>query len=321
MRFINSVFSSRNIRCLRPLVHLRSSHCFQASRSFSSPTKEFVRSVFSDVAKNYDLMNDLMSVGIHRFWKEVLVQEVISSLKMTHRHLSKDYFSNDFVPDIINIFGVKIVYIHLDDMVVDILDLAGGTGDIGIRIAELSKNLKFEDSNGFVLYDSLKITPKIVVCDPSEEMTKLGQEKSEKAGVQGLSWVNAEAEKLPFEDCSFDIITIGFGVRNFSDRNAGLSECYRVLKPGGRLLILEFSHCENELLSVLYKTYSDKLIPFLGSVVAKNEEAYDYLVDSIRKFPNQQEVAEILKSLGFLHVSYRNLTGGIVCIHSGFRKL
>ncbi|EAN32160.2 ubiE/COQ5 methyltransferase family protein [Theileria parva strain Muguga] len=306
MRFLNSVFGFRSMRYLRPVAHLRSSYNFQPYRFYSSPTKEFVRSVFSDVAKNYDLMNDLMSVGIHRIWKEVLVQEVISSLKMTYRHLSKDYFTDDFLPD---------------DMVVDILDLAGGTGDIGIRIAQLSNNLKFEDSNGFVLYDTLKITPKIVICDPSDEMTKLGQEKSEKAGVKDISWVNAEAEKLPFDDCSFDIITVGFGVRNFSDRTAGLSECYRVLKPGGRLLILEFSHCENELLNVLYKTYSDKLIPFLGSVVAKNEEAYDYLVDSIRKFPNQQELAEILKSLGFLHVSYRNLTAGIVCIHSAFRKL
>ncbi|UKJ89968.2 hypothetical protein MACJ_003225 [Theileria orientalis] len=271
-----------------------------------SPARDFVRSVFSDVAKNYDLMNDLMSVGIHRIWKEILVQEVISSLKLSHRHLCKDYFSDDFVPD---------------NLIVDILDLAGGTGDVGIRISQLSKDLKFQDSNGFVLHDALKITPKVVICDPSEEMMKLGREKADRVGVKDLTWEVAEAEKLPFKDRSFDIITLAFGLRNFSDRKAGLSECFRVLKPGGRLLVLEFSHCENELFSVLYKTYSENVIPLLGSIVAKNEQAYDYLVDSIKKFPNQQELAEMFKSTGFIHVSYRNLTGGIVCIHSGFKKL
>ncbi|AFZ81651.1 methyltransferase, putative [Theileria equi strain WA] len=276
------------------------------NNSTNSYTSSFVRSVFSNVASNYDLMNDLMSLGIHRIWKAVFVKEVMLGVQNMIRHLSKRTFANEN---------------DSADVPVKILDLAGGTGDITFALLKHFKELKMTDSRGFIIHNGPKITPQIFVLDPSEEMVSIGKNKASESNTSdSIFWTIGEAEQMPFDDNSFDVITVAFGVRNFTDRKMGLRECYRVLKPGGRLVILEFSHCENNFFSSLYKSYSNCVIPLLGKYVANDQGAYDYLVDSIRNFPKQHELADMLTNSGFVYVSYRNLTNGIVCIHSAFKQ-
>jgi len=224
-----------------------------------------VRGVFESVAGKYDLMNDLMSFGVHRLWK---------------RHF------------------IAISNIHPGQRV---LDLAGGTGDIA---ALMSKRVGSTGS--------------VVLSDINEAMLAVGRQRMEDRGLVGnIEYSLANAEKLPFADGEFDAVTIAFGLRNVTDQSAALREMYRVLKPGGRAMILEFSKVEFEPLKKIYDGYSFGILPRLGKFVADDETSYRYLAESIRKHPGQDELADMMVEAGFSKVTYRNLTGGVVAIHSG----
>ena len=221
--------------------------------------------VFNKVASNYDLMNDLMSVGAHRYWKECLL----------------DWLKH--------IYGMNII------------DVAGGTGDIARRF------LNRINGEGLV-----------TVCDPNINMTKYGKRKKYKYDDR-ISWVNANAESLPFKDNTFDAYLVSFGARNFSDINQSLYEARRVLKNNGRLLCLEFSKVQNVNLAKMYSLYS-KIIPVIGKVVVGDEKPYEYLTDTIEKFPSQETFRSIIQDSNFSEVEYRNIFNGVVAIHSAWKK-
>jgi demethylmenaquinone methyltransferase/2-methoxy-6-polyprenyl-1,4-benzoquinol methylase len=224
-----------------------------------------VRGVFDSVAGKYDLMNDLMSLGVHRLWK---------------RHF------------------IAISNIHPGQRV---LDLAGGTGDIA---ALMSKRVGSHGS--------------VVLSDINEAMLAVGRQRMEDRGIVGnIEYSLANAEQLPFADAEFDAVTIAFGLRNVTDQAAALREMFRVLKPGGRAMILEFSKVQIEGLKKIYDGYSFEILPRLGKLVANDEDSYRYLAESIRKHPGQDELADMMVDAGFSNVTYRNLTGGVVAIHSG----
>ena len=225
--------------------------------------KGLVKNVFDQVYDQYDLMNDFMSLGVHRLWKKDLLNMMKPS-------------SNQ-----------------------KLIDVACGTGDI----AKLYLNYVNKKS--------------YVTCvDPNISMIKKGKEKLKK--FDNLNWVVASAEKLPMTINSFDFYTISFGLRNTKDLNKSLSEAYRVLKPGGRYLCLEFSKIENSGLDFVYKKYS-KVIPSIGKLIVGEKEPYEYLVKSIENFVNQDELIDLMKKNGFQNCTYRNLSGGIVSIHSGWK--
>jgi len=225
--------------------------------------KGLVQSVFDQVYDQYDLMNDFMSLGVHRLWKK----DLLNMMNPT---------SNQ-----------------------KLIDVACGTGDI----AKLFLNYVNKKS--------------YVTCvDPNIGMIKKGKEKLKK--FNNLNWVVASAEKLPMTINSFDFYTISFGLRNTKDLNKSLSEAYRVLKPGGRYLCLEFSKIENSGLDFIYKKYS-KVIPSIGKLIVGEKEPYEYLVKSIENFVNQDELIDLMKKNGFQNCTYRNLSGGIVSIHSGWK--
>lgn len=226
-----------------------------------------VANVFHSVAAKYDLMNDVMSMGIHRLWKRFTID--CSGVRPGHQ----------------------------------VLDLAGGTGDI---TALFSKRVG--------------PTGKVILADINESMLNVGRDKLRDLGlVNNIDYVQANAEALPFADNSFDIISIGFGLRNVTDKDAALRSMYRVLKPGGRLLVLEFSKPEYEWLSKVYDLYSFKLLPAIGGLVANDKESYQYLAESIRMHPDQDTLKKMMETAGFEHVSYHNLTGGIVALHKGYK--
>ena len=226
-----------------------------------------VHEVFRSVAGNYDLMNDLMSLGIHRAWKA-------------------DFAAHSGVQT-----GDRV------------LDLAGGTGDIS---ALMSRRVGDEGL--------------VVLTDINEAMLDVGRRRLEDRGIVGnLRCALVDAEHLPFRDGEFDAVTIAFGLRNVTDKDQALREMRRVLRPGGRALILEFSAVEAEPLKKLYDTWSFGVLPLLGKWVAHDEDSYRYLAESIRKHPPQEELAEMMREAGLEDVRYRNLTGGIVAIHSGVR--
>ena len=225
--------------------------------------KGLVQSVFDQVYDQYDLMNDFMSLGVHRLWKK----DLLNMMNPT---------SNQ-----------------------KLIDVACGTGDI----AKLFLNYVNKKS--------------YVTCvDPNIGMIKKGKEKLKK--FNNLNWVVASAEKLPMTINSFDFYTISFGLRNTKDLNKSLSEAYRVLKPGGRYLCLEFSKIENSGLDFIYKKYS-KVIPSIGKLIVGEKEPYEYLVKSIENFVNQDELIDLMKKNNFQNCKYRNLSGGIVSIHSGWK--
>ena len=225
--------------------------------------KGLVQSVFDQVYDQYDLMNDFMSLGIHRLWKKDLLNMMNAS------------------PD------------------QKLIDVACGTGDV----AKLFLETISKDS-------------KITCVDPNKGMIKKGKEKLRK--FKNLSWVIGPAENLPIAKNSFDFYTISFGLRNTKNLSKALSEAHRVLKPGGRYLCLEFSKIQNSSLNVVYKNYS-KLIPLIGKLVVGEREPYEYLVKSIENFINQEELLNLMKKNGFEKCTYRNLSGGIVSIHSGWK--
>jgi demethylmenaquinone methyltransferase / 2-methoxy-6-polyprenyl-1,4-benzoquinol methylase len=228
-----------------------------------------VDDVFHSVARRYDLMNDLMSLGLHRAWKDTLATAVNPPKNLP--------FS--------------------------LLDLAGGTGDVAFRVL---------DKGG----DQTRAT----VCDINADMLEVGRERA-RAGARGdsVTFIEGNAEALPFADKSFDAATIAFGIRNVPRIEQALAEAYRVLKIGGKFLCLEFSAVDVPGLDRLYDFYSFNVIPALGRVVAGDAESYRYLVESIRRFPNPQTFAAMLRAAGFARVSFQPMTGGIVALHSGWR--
>jgi len=228
---------------------------------------ERVAGVFHSVAAKYDLMNDLMSFGVHRIWKHFTIQ--LAGVRRGQR----------------------------------VLDLAGGTGDLAARFASI-----------------VGPTGEVVLADINDSMLKVGRENLTNKGVVGnVKYVQANAECLPFPDNHFNCITIAFGLRNVTDKDAALRSMYRVLKPGGRLLVLEFSKPVVPGLNKLYDAYSFTLLPLMGKLVTNDADSYRYLAESIRMHPDQETLRAMMEQAGFERCDYHNLTGGIVAVHRGFK--
>jgi demethylmenaquinone methyltransferase/2-methoxy-6-polyprenyl-1,4-benzoquinol methylase len=225
-----------------------------------------VRGVFDSVAQRYDLMNDLMSGGVHRLWKAALIDRLAPRGALT------------------------------------LLDMAGGTGDIALRVVARAPRAR------------------VLVADLNQRMLSVGRDRAINRGViEGLDYLACDAEALPLRARSFDAYTIAFGLRNVTRIEPALAEAHRVLKPGGRFLCLEFSRVVMPGLAALYDAYSFHVLPALGARVARDREAYQYLVESIRRFPPQDELAALMRTAGFEQVGYHNLSGGIAAIHTGWR--
>ncbi|GHD34010.1 bifunctional demethylmenaquinone methyltransferase/2-methoxy-6-polyprenyl-1,4-benzoquinol methylase UbiE [Parahalioglobus pacificus] len=227
-----------------------------------------VAGVFHSVAARYDLMNDLMSGGIHRIWKRFTIE--LSGVRRGNA----------------------------------VLDIAGGTGDLAARFADLVGD-----------------QGRVVLADINDSMLRVGRDKLIDGGHAGnIEFVQADAQDLPFPDDSFDCITIAFGLRNVTDKDRALRSMLRVLKPGGRLLVLEFSKPGNEVLSKAYDTYSFKLLPLMGKLVANDSESYQYLAESIRMHPDQETLRDMMEDAGFSRCEFHNMTGGIVAVHRGVKS-
>ena len=222
-----------------------------------------VRSVFSNVASRYDLMNDFMSAGMHRVWK------------------------NQFVRKLKPRAGQHII------------DMAGGTGDIAFRIAERGAQ--------------------VTIADINPEMLAVGQERAKKRGIEGLLWAEENAEELSFPDQTFDAYTIAFGIRNVTHIDKALAEAHRVLRVGGRFLCLEFSTATWPGFKEIYDRYSHDVVPRIGRVVARDEDSYRYLVESIRRFPDMPAFKKMIEQAGFAQVTVEPILGGAVAIHSGWK--
>jgi demethylmenaquinone methyltransferase/2-methoxy-6-polyprenyl-1,4-benzoquinol methylase len=226
-----------------------------------------VGAVFDSVAGRYDLMNDLMSFGIHRLWKK---------------------------------FTVELAAVRAGERV---LDLAGGTGDLSAALAA-----------------RVGTHGRVVCSDINASMLGIGRQRLTDRGVIGnVDYVQANAEKLPFADHSFDCVTIGFGLRNVTDKAAALASMYRVLRPGGRLLVLEFSKPRLPGLSQLYDQYSFHVLPLMGRLVAHDADSYRYLAESIRMHPDQETLKQMMEQAGYARCQFYNLTGGIVAVHRGYK--
>lgn len=237
-------------------------------RTVARDEKEvMVAEVFHSVAAKYDLMNDLMSFGIHRVWKRFTIE--CSGVRRNQR----------------------------------VLDLAGGTGDLTAKFSRMV------GEGG-----------EVILADINASMLKVGREKLRNKGIiDNINYVQANAEALPFPDDFFDCITISFGLRNVTDKNKALRSMYRVLKPGGRLLVLEFSKPIIKQLSTVYDAYSFHILPKIGEAVASDAGSYRYLAESIRMHPDQETLKGMMSDAGFDSVNYFNLTGGIVALHRGFK--
>lgn len=242
---------------------------------FRTVTKEakasMVKGVFDSVASRYDIMNDVMSGGLHRLWKMEMVEWLSPTPAM------------------------------------EMLDVAGGTGDIAFRIREHCQR-------------RYGATPHITLCDINDHMLNEGRKRAIDKGIlSGIEWICGDAQSLPMEDNSVDAYTIAFGIRNVTDIGLALSEAYRVLKPGGRFLCLEFSHIPAKPLAKIYDAYSMHVIPRMGQMIAGDADSYQYLVESIRKFPTQEQFMALIRDAGFGNTRYRNMTGGVVALHSGWK--
>jgi demethylmenaquinone methyltransferase/2-methoxy-6-polyprenyl-1,4-benzoquinol methylase len=226
-----------------------------------------VAEVFHSVAGNYDLMNDLMSGGIHRLWKRVTIE--MSGVRPGHH----------------------------------VLDIAGGTGDLAAKFSRI-------------------VGPEgtVVLADINDSMLKVGRDRLVDRGItDNVRFSQADAQHLPFPDDTFDVITIAFGLRNVTDKDMALRSMLRVLKPGGKLLVLEFSKPPNPLLSKIYDGYSFNVLPKLGKLFAKDADSYQYLAESIRMHPNQETLLQMMDTAGFENTDYHNMTGGIVALHRGVK--
>ncbi|CAM3540272.1 bifunctional demethylmenaquinone methyltransferase/2-methoxy-6-polyprenyl-1,4-benzoquinol methylase UbiE [Parendozoicomonas haliclonae] len=233
----------------------------------SEDKEKLVANVFHSVAGRYDLMNDLMSMGIHRLWKRFTLE--LSAIRK----------------------GQKV------------LDIAGGTGDLAMKFAEI-------------------VGPegKVVLADINDSMLKVGRDKLTDQGIIGnIDYVQANAECLPFADNTFDLVTISFGLRNVTDKDAAIRSMLRVLRPGGRLLILEFSKPRHDVISKVYDAYSFSALPMMGKLVTDDAESYRYLAESIRMHPDQDTLEGMMKDAGFVKTGYHNLTDGVVALHKGIK--
>ncbi|KAK6152160.1 hypothetical protein DH2020_014795 [Rehmannia glutinosa] len=267
------------------------SHLHSHSTSFGykevreEEKSQMVGNVFTSVASSYDLMNDLMSGGLHRLWKERLVSKLNPFPGMKH------------------------------------LDVAGGTGDVAFRILESINNVGRRAMRD-IHDDNVLDETQIFVCDINPNMLNVGKKRAQERGFgdnKSLVWVEGDAEALKFEDGSMDGYTIAFGIRNVTHIEKALAEAHRVLKRGGRFLCLELSHVELPIFKDLYDYYSFSVIPALGELVAGDRESYQYLVESVRRFPSQEKFAKMIAEAGFDKVEYENLVGGVVAIHSGLK--
>ena len=240
---------------------------FGFSRVKSKDKSNLVKKIFENVSGRYDLMNDFMSLGIHRVWKKSMLDWLAPRRGQS------------------------------------LIDVAGGTGDIAFNFIKRAKT----GANATILdlTESMMIEGKKKTIDLPEESK--------------INWVCGDAMRMPFSNSTFDVYTISFGIRNVTDISKTLSEAYRVLKPGGRLMILEFSSVNNDLISWIYDKYSFNIIPKLGEFVSNDRESYQYLVESIRKFPNQEKFSEMIINEGFRKVKYRDLTFGIAALHSAWK--
>lgn len=226
-----------------------------------------VADVFHSVAGKYDLMNDLMSGGVHRLWKKLTIEQ--SGARRGHT----------------------------------ILDIAGGTGDLTMRFSRI-----------------VGPTGKVVLADINDSMLKVGRDRLMDRGVAGnVEFVQANAECLPFPDNTFDVITIAFGLRNVTDKDAAIRSMTRVLKPGGKVMVLEFSKTDNPALTKLYDFYSFNILPKIGQLVAGDSESYKYLAESIRMHPDQETLKSMMQDAGLVNCKYQNMTGGIVALHTGIK--
>lgn len=243
-----------------------------------------VHKVFEDVANSYDVMNDAMSMGVHRIWKDIFIERLSPT----------------------------------DDC--KLLDMAGGTGDIAFRYIKYLNNLKTAQ-----LKDATSSTrAHVTISDINQNMLDVGIERARRQGLNdsaacSVDWVCANAEQLPFADNSFNCYTIAFGIRNCTHIDRVLAEAHRVLQPGGRFMCLEFSHLNQTTLQWLYDQYSFTVIPPMGHILAGQWDAYQYLVESIRRFPTQDAFQAMIEDAGFSCVNYENLTFGVCSIHSGFK--
>lgn len=263
--------------------------------------EEKVHEVFKNVANSYDTMNDAMSFGIHRLWKDYFMMQLAPT------------------PD------------------TKLLDVAGGTGDIAFRFLkyvdyaktdspeedemDLTADLIDGREANMVNHDPAKQKAHVTVCDINQSMLDVGQKRASELGYdsESISWIQGNAESLSFPDNYFDAYTIAFGIRNVTHIDKALSEAYRVLRPGGRFMCLEFSHVPNPLLRSVYDQYSFQVIPVMGKVVAGDWKSYQYLVESIRRFPKQEDFARMIRTAGFRMVSHENINFGITAIHSAFK--
>ncbi len=224
---------------------------------------KLINSVFSEVHNKYDLMNDIMSFGVHRVWKEKFINWINPQP------------------------NTKLI------------DVAAGTGDIAK-----------------MFYEKLNKIDQIICVEPNKEMFSQGKKKLQ--NFQNIKWINAKAEKIPVNDNSFDYYTISYGIRNVTNINQALKEAFRILKPGGRFMCLEFSKVNNEIINFIYKRYS-RAIPFIGRLIVGNDKPYKYLVKSIDEFYDQEQLVELMRKSGFSNIEFRNLSNGISAIHSGWK--
>lgn len=265
-------YSSVNIAECEPVMTSQSETTHFGSREVPLADKQgLVNEVFHGVADRYDLMNDLMSGGLHRLWKDAMVAKLAPP-----RNAPRPY---------------------------RVLDMAGGTGDVAERIVNTS--------HGFA---------HVTVSDINSDMLRVGAERAKKWRYPAQSeFVEANAEELPFEDDSFDAYTIAFGIRNVPQIDKALNEAYRVLKQGGRLLVLEFSQVDVPGLDKVYDLFSDKVIPQMGKMVTGDADPYQYLVESIRQFPNPVAFSAMISAAGFSRVTHTSYTGNIAALHSGWK--
>ncbi|KAL7069517.1 ubiquinone/menaquinone biosynthesis methyltransferases family protein [Cryptosporidium serpentis] len=268
--------------------------------------RKLVHNVFSYVSDKYDLMNDLMSLGIHRYWKDIFVNTILepeSFSRLQTENIMPYYLENGKLESNNNCCKSECY---------SILDVAGGTGDIALKITDVLRKTRHFQINEL---------PMLTVLDSNDEMIKKGQERALKEGYSNVMWLCDDGETLSkIPDNSIDILIISFGIRNFTDIFKALKSFNRVLKPGGRFLCLEFSNVNNPILSYFYKLYSFNIIPCLGKIIVGDHQPYQYLVESIQKFPSRYIFGDMISNADFESVTFADMTFGVVTIYSAFKK-